>query len=549
MASEQMNIENFLFSTESDLGEKEQKFQNIAAIHELFITQAQRTPDQVAIKFGEQILTYRELNAKSNQLARFLILRHEELTASKLAPDNLIAVYMNRGIEVVIALLAIFKSGAAYLPLDPEYPPERLKFMLEDAQVKIILTQGDLILNFASDQYYCVQVEQIMAFNSLSAANLAIANQPHHLAYVNYTSGTTGKPKGVMNTHRGLLNRLLWSMSTYRLTPQDRLLQIASLGFDISIWEILFPLISGALLVIAETGLQRSILRLAKLINSEGITFLHAVPSLLNALLEQPSFLENRSLAQVVTGGEIVSSVLRKKFLDKMQCKLYIAYGPTEAAISVTHLDCAKDNWGTSIGKAIANTYLYVLDPNLKPVSIGDTGELYIGGANLARGYLNQAELTQERFIINPFIMDSQSPDNTRLYKTGDLVRWLPDGDLEYIGRMDNQIKLRGVRIELEEVEQVMRSYPEILETVVSVCNLNKMDYLVAYFSLREKNVGHYNTKNLKTYLKSVLPDIMIPSYLIKLDSLPLNTNGKIDRKNLPQPVLKDRFCVSNEEI
>jgi amino acid adenylation domain-containing protein len=524
------------------------KYKKYNAVHELFEVQVNRNPENTAAIFGNETLSYRELNEKSNQLARYLRSQYKVISQNELTFNPLIAVYMERGIEMIICLLGIVKSGGAYLPLDPEYPDERINYMLEDSQVKIVLTRNNLITRLEAIQkrHVVINLDAPKIFNHLLSTNLNIPHQPDNIAYVCYTSGTSGKPKGVLNTHRGLLNRIQWSIETYSLTEDDKLLQIAASGFDISVWEMLFPLLSGAQLIIAKTGIQRSVVSLRKLIFDENISFLHIVPSLLNVLVEHPEFSINNPLKQVLTGGETVSLALRQKFMRTMQCKLYIAYGPTEAAISVTHLDCAKDTYlkGSSIGRAIANTLLYVLDDNLKPVPIGVRGELYIGGANLARGYLNRPDLTQDRFILNPFITKAhQLKGYIHLYKTGDLVRWLPDGNLEFIGRADNQIKLRGFRIELEEIENVVKSYADVLDCVVTVRNINDIDYLIAYFILQQNsNETKFDLKQLREYLIRFLPNFMVPSYLIKLNELPITVHGKIDRKTLPDPSVKDRF-------
>ncbi|MEH1773540.1 amino acid adenylation domain-containing protein [Nostoc sp.] len=428
-------------------------------IHQLFEEQVKRTPNAVAVVFENQQLTYHQLNAKANQLAHYL-------RSLGVQADVLVGIYIERSLEMIVGLLGILKAGGAYVPLDPDYPQERLSFMLEDAQLRVLLTQQQLIERLPEHQAQIVCLDTDWQSISVSSQDNPITGvQDTNLAYVIYTSGSTGKPKGAMNTHLGIYNRLLWMQQAYQLTPVDCILQKTPFSFDVSVWEFFWPLITGARSVLAKPGGHKDTAYLANLIQEQQVTTLHFVPSMLRAFVEEESVKNCSSLKRVICSGEALPKELQERFFARLDCELHNLYGPTEAAIDVTYWQCKPDgNLRTvPIGRAIANTQIYILDSHLQPVPIGIPGELHIGGVGLARGYLNRPDLTNEKFIPSPFSDDLHS----RLYKTGDLARYLSDGNIEYLGRIDNQVKLRGFRIELGEIEAALTQHQAVGETVV----------------------------------------------------------------------------------
>ncbi|MDV2998930.1 MAG: Linear gramicidin synthase subunit B [Chroococcopsis gigantea SAG 12.99] len=490
-------------------------------IHQLFEEQVRKTPSAIAAVYEKQCLTYEELNRKANQLARYL-------RSLGVKPEVLVGIYIERSLEMVIGLLGILKAGGAYVPLDPSYPAQRLNYMLDDSQVRILLTAEKLkgSLDIRLTQIVCLDKDWEI-ISSFSADNLDTEISGNNLAYVIYTSGSTGNPKGVMNTHKGIRNRLLWMQDVYGLTCDDRVLQKTPFGFDVSVWEFFWPLITGAKILLANQEGHKYSDYLVELIITEQITTIHFVPSMLQVFLQENGVKKCISLKRVFCSGEELQSQQIKRFFEHLECELHNLYGPTEAAIDVTFWQCqARENFQTvPIGRPIANTQIYILDEQLQPVPIGVKGELYIGGDNLARGYLNRPELTAEKFIPSPF------QTGKRLYRTGDLARHLPDGNIEYIGRIDSQIKIRGVRIELGEVEAVLNSHPSIEQAVV-ICreDIAGEKRLVAYV-VAGKSLDNYQ---LTQYQKGKLPPYMVPSAIVFLDSMPLTPNGKIDRKSLP---------------
>lgn len=495
-------------------------------VHELFEAQARRTPEAIALIFQEQRLSYRELNRQANQLAH-------RLRSLGVEADTLVGVCMERSIEMVLGLLAVLKAGGAYVPLDPAYPRERLSLMLDDAQPRVILTQTKLAANLPDGDAAVVAVDGASAeLARESVSNPARNVREQNLAYVIYTSGSTGTPKGAMNHHAGLRNRLLWMQDAYRLTEADRVLQKTPFTFDVSVWEFFWPLMTGACLVVAEPGGHQDSSYLVELIREQRITTLHFVPSMLQAFLEEPGLEECRSLRRVICSGEALRPETQERFFSRLNVELHNLYGPTEASIDVTYWQCRQDSETRSvpIGKPIANMQTYVLDEELKPVPVGVVGELYLGGVGLARGYLNRPALTAERFIPHPF---SRQP-GARLYRTGDVARYLPDGNIEFLGRVDHQVKVRGFRVELGEIETALARHPSVREAVVTAhgdATGNKR--LVAYVVAGEPRP---TTSEWRAYLKEHLPEYMVPSAFMLLDKLPLNANGKLDRHALPPP-------------
>ncbi len=441
---------------------------------------------------------------------------------------------MDRSLEMVIGILGVLKAGGAYVPIDPDSPTDRLKFMLQDTQTRLILTQERFSSYLAefTDQRICLD-------SAWSDFSLESKEDPENqvddknAAYMIYTSGSTGTPKGVINVHGGLHNRLQWMQEAYRLTPADRVLQKTPFTFDVSVWEFFWPLISGASLVIARPGGHRDGAYLVQLIRSRQITTLHFVPSMLGVFLQEAKAKSCTTLRQVFCSGEALSVEMQQRFFDCTGAALHNLYGPTEASIDVTAWECGRDSDRAvvPIGRPIANTQVYLLDHDLQPVPIGIAGELYTGGAGLARGYLNRPALTAETFIPNPF---SDQP-GTRLYKTGDLARYQPDGTIEFLGRADHQVKIRGFRIELGEIEAVLTQHPPVLQAVaVAREDVPGDNRLVAYIVPNKDQPLAVN--DLRNFLKLKLPEYMRPSACVVLDALPVTPNGKVDRRALPAP-------------
>jgi amino acid adenylation domain-containing protein len=494
-------------------------------VHQLFEAQVERTPDAVAVVFEEQRLTYRELNARANQLAH-------RLRCLGVGPDGLVGVCMERSPGLVVGLLGVLKAGGAYVPLDPEHPSERLAFMVSDAQPPVLLTQSSLLDRLPTPTVPVVCLDRdgpALALESTAAPSVSLA--PDHLAYAIYTSGSTGRPKAALNTHQGICNRLLWMQQAYRLTPADCVLQKTPYSFDVSVWEFFWPLLAGVRLVLARPGGHRDPDYLVSLIETEQITICHFVPSMLRAFLEKPDLQPRcRSLREVFCSGEALSEDLQERFFAQISAGLHNLYGPTEASIDVSFWDCQRGSRGhIPIGRPVANTQLYVLDQRRRPVPVGVSGELYIGGVQLARGYHNRPELTAERFLPNPFA------SGRRLYRTGDRARWRPDGNLEFLGRLDDQVKLRGFRIELGEIGAALGQHPQVRQAVVLLREDRPGDKrLVAYVVPRGE--ARPTAAEFRRFLGQQLPEYMIPTAFLFLSDLPLTTNGKVDTRALPAP-------------
>ncbi|RAM49068.1 MAG: non-ribosomal peptide synthetase [Hapalosiphonaceae cyanobacterium JJU2] len=508
----------------------EQDYPKDKCIHQLFEEQVERTPYAIAVVFEDQELTYRQLNERANQLAHYL-------QTLGVGPEVLVGICVERSLEMVIGILGILKAGGAYVPLDPGYPQERLSYMLDDAAIGVLLTQERLLSSVPvhSTQVLCLDRDW-EAIEQHNSENVHTGVAPDNLVYVIYTSGSTGQPKGVLNTHQGIRNRLLWMQDTYQLTSSDRVLQKTPFVFDVSVWEFFWPLITAARIVVAIPDGHKDSNYLINLIAQKQVTTIHFVPSMLQTFLQDQNLENCSSLRQVFCSGEALSFKLVEQFFENLKCELHNLYGPTEAAIDVTFWQCqSQSNYHSiPIGRPIANTQIYILDSHLQLVPIGVAGELHIGGDGLARGYLNRPELTAEKFIANPFSTDPSA----RLYKTGDLARYLPDGNIEYLGRIDHQVKIRGFRIELGEVEAVLTQHPQVQQAVVTApqdAAGNKR--LVAYVV----SAGEApSTPQLRDYLQHHLPEYMVPGVFVVLDALPLTPNGKIDRQALPQPDLED---------
>ena len=455
-------------------------------IHQMFEQRVKEAPEDIAVVYEDQQLTYKELNERSNQLAHYL-------RKKGVGPDILVGIYIERSLEMVIGLLGILKAGGAYVPIDSTYPKERVAFMLEDCGTPLLITQKNLINELPSNGVQVVSLDSDWKrMSKEKAVNPKVNIAPKNLAYVIYTSGSTGKPKGAMNTHQGIFNRLLWMQDEYQINRTDCILQKTPFSFDVSVWEFFWPLMTGSRLVVAKPERHQDPDYLISLIKKQNITTLHFVPPMMQAFLEAEEVEDCSSIRRIICSGESLPLDLQAKFFSKFKtAELHNLYGPTEAGVDVTSWACQRESDLDliPIGKPIANTQIYILDKNLKPVPVGVAGELHIGGIQLARGYHNRPELTGEKFIRNPFDDDPKS----RLYKTGDLTRFLPDGNIEYLGRIDNQVKIRGFRIELGEVETVLSEHESIRDVVVLARSANSLQ------------AGAGQGKRLVAYIRTVL--------------------------------------------
>ncbi len=511
-----------------DWNRTEEQYPTEKTLLGLIEEQVNKTPEAIAVVFEKQQISYADLNSRANQLAHFL-------RKKGVAREHLVGVCMERSVEMVIALLGILKSGGAYVPIDPGYPHDRLIYMLEDADAELLLTQESLtsLLPESDSEVVCLDRDwiQIVAEPSCNPVNFLTGED---LAYVIYTSGSTGRPKGAMNRHDGIRNRLQWMQKMYRLDGADRVLQKTPFSFDVSVWEFFWPLMTGACLVIARPDGHRDPSYLAKLIQQQGITTIHFVPSMLQVFVEEPEADQCRSLRRVICSGEALGWALQERFHNRMAgVDLHNLYGPTEAAVDVTWWKCERDSHGYTVplGRPIANIQIYILDKRLEPTPLGVAGEIFIGGVGLGRGYWRRPELTAEKFIPNPF---SEEPGQ-RLYKTGDLGRLRPAGIIEYLGRLDHQVKIRGFRIELGEIEAVLARHKDVREAVVTVQEDGTVrKKLVAYVVLQDV-VGKPSAEVLQGYLRERLPEYMVPGVMAELERMPLSSNGKLDRNALPK--------------
>ncbi|HET7209598.1 MAG TPA: amino acid adenylation domain-containing protein, partial [Terriglobales bacterium] len=492
-------------------------------IHEAFEAQAHRRPSAIAVTFDGKNLTYSELNRRADCLANYLC-------GLGVRPETLVGIYLDRSLEMVIALLAVLKAGGAYVPLDPSFPAERIGFILADAEVSVLLTSEALRGNVPSHgaQVICID-RHWSSISEAPAASTRGTVTPANLAYVLYTSGSTGKPKGVAVEHSAVVNFLESMRREPGLSSEDVLLAVTTLSFDIAGLELYLPLTSGAQVVIAGSHDVVNAKKLISLLEHSKTTVMQATPATWRMLLD--SGWKGSSKLKALCGGEALPGQLAQQL---QQCcrELWNLYGPTETTIWSSLYRVEEPNEATvSIGKPIANTQMYVLDRQRNLLPVGAVGELYIGGAGLARGYWQRPELTAEKFVVNPFGFSTP----TRLYRTGDLVRYLPDGNLQYVARLDNQVKVRGHRIELEEIEFSLSAHPLVQEVVVIVREDTPGNQrLVAYVVSR--NGAPLSVVDLRVHLKETLPDYMIPSAFVQMDQLPLTPNRKIDRRSLPPP-------------
>jgi len=489
----------------------------------LFQAQVLRTPDAVALQTDEAALSYRELDEQANRLAHHLV-------ALGVQPDTRVGVCIERGLSLLVGLLGVLKAGGAYVPLDPGYPDERLRYMVEDSTPLAVLVHGATRGLFDLSAVPLVDLDHGGWQAQSAEAPEVPALTPSSLAYVMYTSGSTGMPKGVMIEHRGLGNLMHWGSRICPPRPGDALLQRAPFSFDGSVWELFWPLCAGLRLVLARPDGHRDPAYLVQLVQARQVTTIKFVPALLHQFLEQPGVERCTSLTDIFCGGGELTLALAASVRRRLpQVRLHNVYGPTEATVDSTAWTLEPDqplpHTPPPIGRAIANTRLYVLDAHDRPVPMGVAGELHIGGVGVARGYLGLPALQAERFIDSPFVEDD------RLYRTGDLVRYREDGELEFLGRNDFQVKLRGLRVELGEIEALLGGHPALGQTVVLV----RDERLVAYFTCREGQPAPA-LDTLRSHLLARLPEYMVPSAFVALADMPLSPNGKIDRKALPEP-------------
>ncbi|MCB2354692.1 non-ribosomal peptide synthetase [Clostridium estertheticum] len=512
------------------------EYQKSKTLHCIFGEQVERTPNNTAVIFGDKTLTYRELDEKTNQIAR--VLREKGLGRNGIA-----AIMVERSLEMIVGIVGILKAGGAYMPISPSYPEERIKFMLKDSGAKLLIIQKHFIdkINFQGE---IINLDDEISYSE-DASSMEDINSPSDLAYIIYTSGSTGMPKGVMIEHQSTINRLNWMQKEYPIDAKDVILQKTPFTFDVSVWELFWWFFSGAGVCVLEPEGEKNIDAIVRAIEKNRITTIHFVPSMLSTFLE---YMDNRdilkrlsTLRQVFASGEALSLFQVERFNNTLNktfnTKLHNLYGPTEATVDVSYFPCSTGEKidVVPIGKPIDNICLYILnkDGGLQPVGI--SGELYIAGDGLARGYLNRPELTAEKFVDNPF------SQGKKMYKSGDLARWMPDGNIEYQGRLDNQVKIRGFRIELGEIEAKLLKHSFVKETVVIARedkNANK--YICGYIVGSVK----LDSEEIKEFLLSQMPDYMVPAYIMQIERLPLSPNGKIDRKLLPDPVENIRTTV-----
>ncbi|NEQ52885.1 MAG: amino acid adenylation domain-containing protein, partial [Leptolyngbya sp. SIO3F4] len=505
-------------------------------IHHLFEEQVERTPEAIAIVFEDQQLTYQELNVRANQLAL-------HLQTLGVKPGSLVGIGLNRSLEMVIGLLATLKTGAAYVPLDVNFPSDRLAFMVEDSDLSVLITTHEAASHFTSVksslENVCYLDTDFATFNPNQVDNLPSVSTANDLAYVIYTSGSTGKPKGVEICHGSVINFLQTMAKQPGLTAQDVLLSVTTLSFDIAVLELLLPLSVGARVIVVSSDVASDGTRLQAILKQSGITMMQATPATWQMLLA--SGWDGTPGLKMLCGGEPLPQSLAHKLLERGG-SLWNLYGPTEATVWATVSQIKKDA-SITIGTPIDNTQVYLLNEQLNPVPVGVPGELHIGGAGLARGYLNRPELTNQRFIPNPF-----DQGKTRLYKTGDLARYLANGTIECLGRLDHQVKIRGFRMELGEIEAALTQHPDIKQTIVIAKEDPAGDkHLVAYSVTTSAEIA-LTPQEQRKFLQQKLPYYMVPSIFMVLDTFPLTPNGKINRRALPAPNFSQR-SLENEFV
>ena len=508
-----------------DFNNTEEDYPKEETVVSLFKKMAIKNPNGIAVVFENEELTYRQLDEKSNQLAQYLL-------EQGVQQEELISICLDRSLEMVIGLLGILKSGAAYAPIDPDYPKSRIDDTIDDTQSKIVICQKKYTHFFQDKNLHLVVLDKNWeSIAQFSPTFDGVEITPQNLMYVIYTSGSTGRPKGVMNQYDGVVNRLLWAQQYFNVDSENNILQKTTFCFDVSVWEFFLPLISGSTLVLAQPDGHKDSNYLQSIIEVREITMLHFVPPMLEVFLLEVEQGNCLKLEKVVCSGEELKPHQVQLFQQKLpHVELYNLYGPTEAAIDVTAYRVPQSFDASQIvpiGKPVANTQIYILNSLGLPCSIGVAGELFIGGIQVARGYFRRNELTAERFVAFDFFK------NQKLYKTGDAAMWLPNGEIHFLGRLDTQVKIRGFRVETAEIEFALSEISGVDQSLV----LAKTDhygnkYLVAYY-VGEKNDS---SNDILEILKRKLPNYMVPRYLIQMEEMPLSINGKIDRKALPTP-------------
>jgi amino acid adenylation domain-containing protein len=491
-------------------------FGNDLYLHKLFEEQANTTPENIAVIFGKESLRYKELNAEANQLAHRLI-------SLGVGNGDLIGILMARSLNMVVGMLAVLKAGAAYIPINPDDPEERIKFIIEDSRIKVILTQKTVNFKLKDKSIYSILMDETKYISVESIENPESDITEESTAYVMYTSGTTGQPKGAVIPHRAICNHMLWMNTSFNYSENDVFLQKAPFGFDASTWEFYAPLLVGGKLVVAEPNAHKDIKEIVRLIKDNAVTILQGVPSFYKVLADSGYLNECTSLRILFSGAEVLSKKLAQKIMNVINGDLYNVYGPAEACIQTTfwHYKNSENYTDIPAGKPIPNSKVYILDSNKQPVPINTIGEIYLGGKPVANGYLNREILTKEVFIPNPFI------DNSILYKTGDLGKWNNDGALLFCGRIDSQVKISGHRIELGEIEATLRECHWVaVSAVITKSKTGGNAKICAYIVPADEQVTN---SEIKIFLKSKLPDYMIPSEIYILSNMPLTSNGKID--------------------
>jgi amino acid adenylation domain-containing protein len=504
------------------------------AIHHLFEQQVKRSPHSIAVSFEQERLSYLELNRKSNQLAHFL----RSLGVQK---EHFVGLFIDRSCEMLVGLLGILKAGAAYVPLDPIYPAQRLSNMIQDARLKWVVTQSHLNSHLPVDQLTSIQLDtHERSIAAMPDTDLPIPFNSDDTAYVMYTSGSTGQPKGVQLLHRGVVNFLLSMQRAPGIKPDDKMLAITTLCFDISVLECLLPLTVGAEVIVLDGRGVTDGIRMLQTLNETKATMLQATPATWRMLLE--AGWQKTPRLKILCGGEALSSELARELLERAD-EVWNMYGPTETTVWSTRKRITTAREPISAGTPISNTWIYILSEEMKPVMGNETGELYIGGEGVARGYLNQPQITAERFIKDPFKSEG------RIYKTGDLARWLPDGEVQILGRSDHQIKIRGYRIEIGEIESTLSHHPAVKEAVVLADDHSTHEKrLVCYMRTQSKTPTELELRN---FLSRRLPNYMVPSSFRFVEKFPLTLSGKVDRKALSgihwKSAPKERLNARNE--
>ncbi|MEU6115105.1 amino acid adenylation domain-containing protein [Streptomyces sp. NPDC047117] len=502
-------------------------------VHRLFVTQAERTPDAIAVRLRSDRLTYRELDRQSNRIANSLIARGINRGA-------LVAVQLDRSIELVAALLGILKAGAAYVPIDVHTPTARRESILRQTRAGVLITHSGTDTTACPESCHPLFLDDLGTWRDHADSPPSVRTDPADVVYVLFTSGTTGAPKGVVVEHAGVVNILSWMIREYGFTPGDRVLQKTPYTFDASVWEFFVPLLSGGTVVLAEPDGHRDPGYLARAVREYGVTTLQLVPSMLRHVLAEPVFTRCSSLRQVFCGGEALPLDLQNRFFERMPVPLHNLYGPTETSVQVMTWTCRPDDARpyVPIGRPVDNILTRVLDPSGRHVAAGEAGELYIGGIAVAREYLGDRDRTARHFVTDPGSMTPELP--TRFYRTGDLVREHEDGTFEFLGRLDEQIKVQGFRVEPGEIETRLRQFPAVRNAAV-LAEENIVvgsTRLVAYL---ETEAAAIDLRRLRDHLAEHLPAYMVPTLFRAVDALPLSRHGKLDRallSRLPHTVI-----------